>query len=192
MPRKFESGDITEWLNRFKICTKANGWDISVKAVELLTLLEGKAQPVWLDFTKEEQGDYSVNVDKLKRKLARTSFSSSEAFHTQKLQPHGKVLSLFLQDLKQKLQHAMPNVCMWSVIRPHREELQPGKLRRDVHVRLWASRLSVGPNVDNVIIVATVRSSATTLTGELTGKLLLIKEEADKLQDYPNSYLKSG
>ena len=62
-----------------------------------------------MDFTEEEQGDYSVTVDKLKRKLASTGFSLLEAFHTWKLQP-GEALSLFLQDLKQKLQHAMPNV----------------------------------------------------------------------------------
>ena len=79
------------------------------KTVKLPTLLEGEALAVWLDFTKEEQGDYSVTVDKLKRKLAPTEFSSLEAFHTRKLQP-GEALSLFLQDLKQKLQHAMPDV----------------------------------------------------------------------------------
>ena len=68
VPRLFESGDITEWLSRFKICTKANGWDAAVKAVKLLTLLEGEALAVWLD--------------KLKRKLAPKGFSSLEAFHT--------------------------------------------------------------------------------------------------------------
>ena len=106
VPRPFDSGDITEWLNRFKICAKANGWDAAVKAVKLPTLLEGKALAVWLDFTKEEQGDYSVTVDKLKRKLAPTVFSSLEAFHTRKLHPD-EALSLFLQDLKQMLHHLM-------------------------------------------------------------------------------------
>ena len=82
---------------------------------------------------------------------------------------------------------------MWSV-RPHRKELLAGKLRRDVHARLWASRLLVGPSVDNAIAVAAVKSSAATLTGELAGECmemmldsgstvsLVIKEEADKLQ----------
>ena len=107
--RPFESGNITEWLSHFEICAKANRWDTSVKAVKLLTLLEGEALAIWLDFTEEEQGEYSVIVDKLKRKLAPTAFSSLEAFHTQKLQP-GEALSLFLQDLKQKLQHAMSDV----------------------------------------------------------------------------------
>ena len=80
VPRPFESGNITEWLSRFEICAKANGWDAAVKAVKLPTLLEGEALAVWLDFTEEEQGDYSVTVDKLKRKLAPMGFSSLEAF----------------------------------------------------------------------------------------------------------------
>ena len=53
--RPFDSEDITEWLNRFKICAKANGWDAAVKAVKLPTLLKGKALAVWLDFTKKRK-----------------------------------------------------------------------------------------------------------------------------------------
>ena len=75
---------------------------MAVKVVKLPTFLEGEALAVWLDFTEEEQGDYSVTVDKLKKKLAPTGFSSLEAFHIRKLQSD-EVLSLFLQDLKQKL-----------------------------------------------------------------------------------------
>ena len=109
VPRLFESGNIIEWLSRFEICAKANGWDATVKAVKLPTLLEGEALAVWLDLTEEEQADYSVTVDKLRRKLAPSGFSSLEAFHTWKLQP-GEALSLFVQDLKQKLLHAMPDI----------------------------------------------------------------------------------
>ena len=65
VPRTFESGDIIEWLS----------WDTAVKAVKLLTLLEGEALAVWLDLTEEEQADYSVTVDKLRRKLAPSGFS---------------------------------------------------------------------------------------------------------------------
>ena len=50
-----------------------------------------------------------MTVQKLKEKLAPSGFSSLETFHTQKLQP-GEALSLFVQDLKQKLQQAMPDV----------------------------------------------------------------------------------
>ena len=72
---------------------KANSWDAAIKAVKLPTLLEGEALAVWLDLTEEEQADYSVTVDKLRRNLAPSWFSSLETFHMRKLQP-GKALSL--------------------------------------------------------------------------------------------------
>jgi len=78
VPRSFKSGDITEWLKRFEICCKANGWDNTVKAVKLPTLLEGEALAVWLELTEEEQSDYSVMVGKLKTKFAPMGFSSLE------------------------------------------------------------------------------------------------------------------
>ena len=109
LPRPFECGNVNEWLTRFEICSKANGWDNAVKAVKLPTLLEGEALAVWLDLTEDEQKDYSVTVDKLKTKLAPTGFSSLEAFHTRKLQS-GEALSLFVQDLKQTLEYAMPEI----------------------------------------------------------------------------------
>jgi len=109
VPRSFELGDITEWLKCFEICCKANGWYNAVKAVKLPMLLEGEALAVWLELTEEEQSDYSVTVDKLKTKLAPMGFSSLEPFHTWKLQP-GEALSLFLQDLRQKLFHTMPDI----------------------------------------------------------------------------------
>ena len=71
----------------------------------LPTLLEGGVLTIWLDLT-EQQGDYSVTVGKLKKKLSPSGFSSLD---TWKLQP-GEALSPFVQDLKQKLQHAMPDI----------------------------------------------------------------------------------
>jgi len=43
VPRPLQSGDITEWLRHFDICSKANGWDSAKKALKRPTLLEGEA-----------------------------------------------------------------------------------------------------------------------------------------------------
>ena len=85
VPRPLELGNIVEWVHRFNICAKANEWNDDTKAVKLPTLLEGEALAVWLDLTEEQQGDYSVTVEELKKKLAPSGFSSLEAFHTRKL-----------------------------------------------------------------------------------------------------------
>ena len=80
VPRPFESGNVIEWLNRFDICAKANGWDAAVKAVKLLTLLEDEVLAVWLDLTEEQQSDYLVTVNKLKSKQLASDFHHWKQF----------------------------------------------------------------------------------------------------------------
>ena len=62
VPRPFQSGDITEWLLRFDICSKANGWNAAKKALKLPTLLEGEALAAWTELTEEQQADYEGGV----------------------------------------------------------------------------------------------------------------------------------
>ena len=50
-----------------------------------------------------------MTVGELKKKLAPLGFLSMEVFYTWKLQ-HGEALLLFVQDLKYKLQHTMPDI----------------------------------------------------------------------------------
>ena len=44
-----------EWLQRFELCSAANGWKEETKAVKLPTLLEGDALAVWLDLNEDEK-----------------------------------------------------------------------------------------------------------------------------------------
>ena len=39
-PKAFAGGDVCKWLTRFEICTRANAWDNTRKALTLPTLLE--------------------------------------------------------------------------------------------------------------------------------------------------------
>ena len=55
VPKSFSSGDVSEWLRRFEICSKANKWNEETKALKLPTLLEGEALAVWLELSEEEQ-----------------------------------------------------------------------------------------------------------------------------------------
>ena len=65
IPKPFASGDATEWFKRFEICSKANQWNDTTKAVKLLTPLEGEAFAIWLGLSEEEQDDFSVAKEKL-------------------------------------------------------------------------------------------------------------------------------
>ena len=43
-------------VSRFEICFHAKSWNYKMKALILLTLLEGKPLSVWLETMEEEQG----------------------------------------------------------------------------------------------------------------------------------------
>ena len=58
---------------------------------------------------KIDTPDYEATTKELKKKLSPLEFSSLEAFHKRKLRPE-EALSMFLQDLKQMLLHAMQNI----------------------------------------------------------------------------------
>ena len=53
--KPFSSGDVSEWLRRFEIRSKANKWNEETQALKLPTLLEGEALAVWLELSEEEQ-----------------------------------------------------------------------------------------------------------------------------------------
>ena len=67
VPRPFKNGYITEWLLRFDICSKANGWDTAKKALKLPMPLEEEALAAWTELTEEQQADYEVTTKELKK-----------------------------------------------------------------------------------------------------------------------------
>ena len=109
VPKPFASGDVSEWCQRFEICSKANDWDNATMALKLPTLLEGEALSVWLELTDEQQKDYKAAKKELVAKMAPMGFTSLEEFHRQKLQP-GESVSVYLHDLKRLLDQALPDL----------------------------------------------------------------------------------
>lgn len=109
LPKTFDTGKASEWFQRFEICCRANGWDNDKMALKLPTLLEGEALAVWLELTADEQKDYAATRKKIIDAIKPMSFISLDDFHKRVLRP-GELLSLYVHELKQLLNQAMPDI----------------------------------------------------------------------------------
>ena len=109
LPSAFSEGDPTEWFKRFEICSAANDWDDAMQAKKMPTLLEGEALAVCLDFSEDDQKNYSEAKKKIIARLAPMSFVSLDDFHARRLRP-GESLPVFAHSLKSLLGQAMPDV----------------------------------------------------------------------------------
>ena len=109
LPKTFDSGKASEWFKRFEICCHANGWDNDKMALKLPTLLEGEALAIWLELTEDEQRDYTVTKKKIVDAIKPMSFISLDDFHKRLLRPE-EPLSLYVHELKQLLNQAMPEI----------------------------------------------------------------------------------
>lgn len=109
VPKPFSSGDAVEWLQRFELCSAANGWKEETMAVKLPTLLEGEALAVWLDLNEDEKTTYDTAKKRLIEALMPMGFTVLDKFQTRRLQP-GEALSVFCHDLRKLLEQAMPGI----------------------------------------------------------------------------------
>ena len=80
-----------------------------MKVVKLPTLLEGEAFAAWLDLSLEERKEYKTMKEKLIARMAPSNFVTMEEFRDRKLRP-GEALSLYLHDLRQLIDRAMPKL----------------------------------------------------------------------------------
>ena len=81
VPKRFSSGDVTEWFKRFDICCVANKWNDETKALKLPTLLEGEALATWLALDEEDQRTYEEAKAKMTKILLPTKFLTLDQFH---------------------------------------------------------------------------------------------------------------
>ena len=81
LPMPFTTGDAVEWFQRFEICSRANDWNDTKKALKLLTLLEGEALAIWVELTDNEQKDYVVTKKRIIDVIMPMPFVSLADFH---------------------------------------------------------------------------------------------------------------
>ena len=109
VPKSFSDGDACKWFQRFEICCSVNQWNDEIKARKVPTLLEGEALASWLELSDKQQADYKVAKEQLITKMVPNEFVSLEEFHSCTMHP-GEAITLYLHDLKQLLQQAMPGL----------------------------------------------------------------------------------
>ena len=109
LPKSFSTGDAVELFQRFEICSHANEWNDAKKVLKLPTLLEGEALAVWIELTDDEQKDYGITKKKIIDAIMPERFVSLADFHKQMLMP-GESLSMYVHQLKQLLNQAIPDI----------------------------------------------------------------------------------
>ena len=109
LPKPFSSGDVRDWFQRFEICARENGWEAATKVTKLPTLLEGEALATRLELSNEQQGDYKVAKEEIKKAMKPMEFVSPDDFHRRKLRPR-EALSVFVHDLKKLIDQAILNM----------------------------------------------------------------------------------
>ena len=177
IPKPFASGSVSDWLQKFDICCKANSWTDKVKARKLPTLLEGEALAVWLELSADEQADYAVVRERLTSKLNPQAFVSLDEFHQRKLHP-GESATLYVHHLKKLLERAMPTVD--NAVRDQLVLHQfvaglPQEIARQLRATGDTSELNATVEKARLLLSLDSHDSVATVTEETSGDSLISK-----------------
>ncbi|KFD49059.1 hypothetical protein M514_10107, partial [Trichuris suis] len=69
LPEPFADGDFAQWIRHFELCASANGWQDTIKAKKLPTLLKGDALLMFFELPEQVRNNYQDLVDALKAQL---------------------------------------------------------------------------------------------------------------------------
>lgn len=107
VPRVFSSGNFREWLTRFKICAKSNGWDDAVWHNKIATFLEGEALAVYLELTDAQRLKFDDITSSLDTNFhpAAQQFDMLSTFNLRVMLPNESP-RVFLHHLKALLENS--------------------------------------------------------------------------------------
>lgn len=104
VPRIFSCGNFREWLIRFNICSKSNGWDDSKLHFKIATFLEGEALAVYLELSDADQQRFASITDALEKNFhpETEKLDIIAAFNSREMLPD-ETPRVFLHHLKNLL-----------------------------------------------------------------------------------------
>ena len=109
MLKSFLDGDISKWLQCFKICSKANNWNTATQVMKLPMLLEVETLAIWLELATDEQEDIKKVKEGYVQRMTPAAFVSLDVFHCHVLQPC-EAFAVFTHGLMKLLGQALPDL----------------------------------------------------------------------------------
>jgi hypothetical protein len=112
VPETFSDGDFGLWLQKFELCSTANGWKEDEMLKRLLTLLSGKAFVVFERFGDDKKEDFKVLIAAIKEAFGSDETSKHIAmmeFRRHARKP-GEDIQVFAYGLETLLSRAIPNI----------------------------------------------------------------------------------
>ena len=109
MLKSFLDGDISKWLQCFKICSKANNWNTATQVKKLPMLLEVEALTIWLELATDVKDDIKKVKEGFVQRMTPAAFMSLDVFHRHVLQPC-EAFAVFTHGLMKLLGQGLPDL----------------------------------------------------------------------------------
>ncbi|KFD46612.1 hypothetical protein M513_12511 [Trichuris suis] len=119
LPRQFGNGDFIEWASRFELCSRSNGWNDTVMAIWLCTLLEGDACTIYQSLPEDVLSSYQALKQAMVARIHPEDLAHSalQRFEERYLRA-GETVESFAYHLRRLLALAMPRLlrsCSYTI-----------------------------------------------------------------------------
>ncbi|KFD50523.1 hypothetical protein M514_08591 [Trichuris suis] len=111
LPRQFDNGDFIEWASRCELCSRSDGWNDTVMAMKLPTLLEGDAYTIYQSLPQDVLSSYHALKQVMVARLHPGDLvhSALQRFEEKNL-TDGETVESFAYHLRRLLSLAMPRL----------------------------------------------------------------------------------